>query len=139
MFDNAAAAFVTYAAIFATRLRTSEISEECSKDIDALEITANAWADVLENLSIHNGIGSKEPYYTALPVGSPERRVAQERNLTVGSNFGRGSGVVAVSSVNDNRVWIDPRRSYRKLSATCSRSVAQVWLHRYRNSTEAKY
>jgi hypothetical protein len=130
MFDIAATALYQYAGGFSKRLREGDIPEDCMKDIVALGITPEAWAGVLDDLVIQNGIGSKEPYYTALPVGSIDRKVAEDRKLTVGSNFG-GSRIRAISSVNDNRVWIDPRLVNPGDWSLSSGLIAHEALHKF--------
>jgi RHS repeat-associated protein len=131
MFDVAANALGAYARAFSGRLRGGDISEDCTKDIVALGITPDDWADKLDSLSLQNGIGSRVPYGEALPVGSPDRAVAQQRNLTIGSNFSQGSGTVAISSVNDGRVWIDPRRVNPGDQIAGSALIAHETLHKF--------
>ena len=120
-----------FAGEFGKRLRSGDISEDCAKDIVALGIAPDDWADKLDNLSILMGLGSTDPYYTALPVGSPERAVAQQRNLTIGSNFSPTSGTVAISSVNDNRVWIDPMKINPGNRPAASALIAHEALHKF--------
>lgn len=112
IFEVGANALKQYGKLFATRLRNGNLSEECMTDIAKLGIGADEWANALESVSINNGIGSTVALASTLPTGSDEHRVAQERNLTVGGQFGNGtsSGTVAWASVNDSRIWINPFR-----------------------------
>lgn len=130
LFEVALGALNTYADGFAKRLRDGDISQDCIDDIVKLGITPDQWADTLDNLSIRNGVGSREAYYEALPVGSLDRQVAQQRGLTVGGNFSQGSGTTAISSANDNRVWIDPRRVNPGDRIASSALVAHEALHK---------
>jgi RHS repeat-associated protein len=131
MFDVAATALGGYASAFAGRLRGGDISEDCTKDIVTLGITPDDWADKLNSLSLQNGIGSKVPYAEALPIGSAARARALELNLTIGSNFSQGGPTTAVSSANDNRVWIDPRKVNFGDPSGASGFIAHEALHKF--------
>jgi len=106
LFNVDSIALKAYGGQFSKRLRNGDIFEDCVKDIVNLQITPEQWADALDNVSVLNGPTSAESLAGTLPVGSIERQVAQDRNLTVGGQF--GPGTVAWSSANDNRVWINP-------------------------------
>lgn len=131
LFNVAATALAAYARAFSRRLREGDIIEDCIKDVVALGITPDGWADKLDNLSILNGIGSTDPYYTALPVGSDDRAMALALNLTIGSNFSQGLPTTAVSSANDNRVWIDPRKVNFGDPSGASGFIAHEALHKF--------
>jgi RHS repeat-associated protein len=130
LFSVAATALQAYAVDFADRLRNGDISEACMRDIVALEIDPEEWASALEGLSIELGIGSNEPYYLHLAVGSEERATAQDRNLTIGDNFGSNSTVVAISSANTNQVWINPRLVNPGERSRSSALIAHEALHK---------
>jgi hypothetical protein len=131
MFDIDTTALYAYAKSFSGRLRDGGISTECQKDIVDLGISPDVWADKLDSIVLLNGIGDSSRYAEVLPLGSLERETAQQRNMTVGSNFGQGSGTVAISSVNDSRVWIDPRRVNPGDPIAGSALMAHEALHKF--------
>jgi hypothetical protein len=92
-------------------LTSDNIPTDCAEDIGKLGITPGEWATALDKVTVLNGIGSQVLLASVLPAGSPAQITAQQRNLTVGSEFASTSGTsltVALSSVNGPQVWINP-------------------------------
>jgi RHS repeat-associated protein len=90
-------------------LLTGDLPENCAKDIVALGITPEQWANALNNVSIQFGPGSQVPLASTLPVGSTEWQIALNRSLVVGGEFSDPQSLTtAWSSVNAGLVWINP-------------------------------